>query len=373
MPAALALLAALACALATAASAADAGAGPAAGGFDGARAIEHLRALAGLGPRVAGTPGAAAARDYVAGELASLGYDVEEETTTILLDDGGELAITNLRAVAWGSSEDVLVLGAPLDTPRLESFDFVGANEGASGAALLLELARVLRERPLPYTVWLVFFDGESVGDQLLGSRAFARELRQSGDLERLRLAVYFHQVGDRDLAIARDVGSDRAMRRIFFDAARRLGHEAAFPTDRPFAALRAGHLALPSVGFRRVVLVMDDRFGGDEPPGAYHRSAEDTPERCAPESLAVVGEVSLAALRDAAALFAEVDRRAGPRERVVAEESPLPDAELSADSAAAADPEGDPEPEPQAAGDAAGTPPQSEPVAAEAAEAAHP
>jgi hypothetical protein len=96
------------------------------------------------------------------------------------------------------------------------------------------------------------------------------------------------------------------------------MGHASAFPKDGLHRVAFRGHRALEPVGFRRAVLLMDDRFGGDEPPGVYHRTAEDTPERCAPESLEVVGRVALQGLLDAAALFEIVDARAGLRPRAV-------------------------------------------------------
>lgn len=292
--------------------------------FDGERAFAHLVELAAIGPRTAGTPGGDAARAYVRRELEGMGYTVEEEPLPLAEVEGEETpALANLRAVGWGDSDDVIVLAAPIDTPEAESFHFVGANEGASGAALLLELARVLRERPLPYTVWFTFMDGEHLGGRYLGSRAFARQLANSGQLARLRLLVYFHQVADRDLAIARDARSHRGTRRIFFEAARRLGHADAFPEGATRAVPFSGHLALERAGFRRVLLIMDDRYGGDEAPGVYHRTAEDTPERCAPESLAVVGRVTLEGLRDAAKLFETVDSRARVREQPSATDAP--------------------------------------------------
>ena len=120
---------------------------------------------------------------------------------------------------------------------------------------------------------------------------------------------VYFNQVADRDLAIARDLRSDRVVRKSFERAARKLGYESAFPSDRPFSRPPGGHSAFQSVGFRRVMIVIDDRFGGDEAPGVYWQTEEDTLERCDPESLAIVGAVTNAGLRDVVALLRKVDR----------------------------------------------------------------
>ena len=120
---------------------------------------------------------------------------------------------------------------------------------------------------------------------------------------------VYFNQVADRDLVIARDLLSDRVIRRSFQRAARELGHESVFPADRPFSRPPGGHGAFLSVGFRRVMIVIDDRFGGDEAPGVYWQTEEDTLEQCDPESLAIVGAVTNAGLREVVALLRKVDR----------------------------------------------------------------
>jgi Zn-dependent M28 family amino/carboxypeptidase len=202
------------------------------------------------------------------------------------------------------------------DSRHFESFTHVGANNGASGGALLLEMARVLSVDPIPYTVWLAFLDGEAAyaeeaGSEqgFLGSRVLVAEIQETAALPRIRLMVYFNQVADRDLVIARDLRSDRVLRKSFQRAARELGHESVFPPDRSFSRPLGGHLAFMSVGFRRVMAVIDDRFGGDEEPGVYWQTEEDTLERCDPESLAIVGAVTNAGLRSVVALLQRVDR----------------------------------------------------------------
>jgi hypothetical protein len=120
---------------------------------------------------------------------------------------------------------------------------------------------------------------------------------------------VYFNQVADPDLAIARDLRSDRVVRKSFQREARKLGHESAFPADRPFSRPPGGHAVFLSAGLRRVMAVIDDRFGGDEAPGVYWQTEEDTLERCDPQSLAVVGAVTNGGLREVVKLLRRVDR----------------------------------------------------------------
>jgi glutaminyl-peptide cyclotransferase len=310
--------------------------------FSGERAWEHLERLVEIGPRVSGTSGAEEARSYIRAQLEAIGLEPNPHSfqLNVGLADGEveKVGLESLVAAMPGESDDLVILAAPFDSRHFESFTHVGANNGASGAALLLEMARVLSVDPIPYTVWLAFLDGEaghaedaSSEQVFLGSRALVHEMQETGALPRMRLMVYFNQVADRDLVIARDLRSDRVVRKLFLRAAKELGYESAFPPDRPFSRPLGGHVEFLSVGFRRVMAVIDDRFGGDEAPGVYWRTEEDTLERCDPESLAIVGAVSKAGLEDAVALLRRVDRfsrrpvPAPPPEPVEAVETPEP------------------------------------------------
>jgi hypothetical protein len=298
-----------------------------------------------IGPRVSGTPGAEAARSYIRAQLQAIGLEPGplsfDATSDLPEGEVGKLSFETVLAVMPGESADLLVLAAPFDSRHFESFTHVGANNGASGAALLLEMARVLSVDPIPYTVWLAFLDGETAHDddappdqRFLASRALVNEIQEVGALSRTRLMVYFNQVADRDLVIARDLRSERVIRRSFQHATKELGHELVFPPDRPFSRPPGGHGAFLSVGFRRVMIVSDDRFGGDEAPGVYWQTEEDTLEQCDPESLAIVGAVTNAGLREVAALLQKVDRfsrrpvpapEAAPVEAVESVETPEP------------------------------------------------
>jgi Zn-dependent M28 family amino/carboxypeptidase len=177
-------------------------------------------------------------------------------------------------------------------------------------------MARVLKADPVPYTVWLAFLDGEAAhaedsqpDQRFLGSRALVNEIQETGALSRTRLMLYFNQVADRDLMIARDLRSERVIRKSFQSAARELGYGAVFSGDRPFSRPPGGHSAFLAIGFRRVMIFSDDRFGGDEAPGVYWQTEDDTLEQCDPQSLAIVGQVTDAGLRKVVARFQKVDR----------------------------------------------------------------
>jgi len=276
--------------------------------FSGERAFAQLEKLVALGPRVAGTEAAAAARALVRGELETLGLEVHEDAFGTASEPGAPpLALANLWAEVPGTETGLLVVATPLDTAPGAG---AGANEGGSGAALLLELARTLVAKPLAYPVRLLFLDAElrDARRPFLGSQHAHGALRESGALERMRLLLYLHQVGDSELEIRRDRLSDRVLRDLIFAVARRKGLTDAFPSAAPFDEVRLGHVVFALRRFPGVVALADLRYGGDQIPGEHWRT-EDHLVNCSPESLAAAGTVVRAGLEAIAERQRTVDR----------------------------------------------------------------
>jgi len=312
--------------------------------FSGERAAADMRALVDLGPRHARGPGAQGARELIRTRLEELGYDVslqDFEVTDPAQPEAPPLAFENVAATL-DSDRGVgyLLLATHFDSDWFESFEFVGANDGASGTALLLELARVFAEDPLPYGVAFAFLDGEGRlpggrPESALGARSLVQGLREAGLLRQVRLTVYADQVADADLAFPRDMLSDRDAREAFWRAAARLGHTQAFAPDAPMRSVPGPHPVLRAAGLRRMVVLVDDAYGGEEPPGPYAHTADDTLAHTAQESLAIAGQVTELALRELAAHYRYVDRFAPPTRYA----APEPDA---GDEAATDDTSGD-------------------------------
>jgi len=285
--------------------------------FSADRAWQHLQALSDIGPRQTGTRGAARARDYLREQLEALGATVQELAVDLppAAEGGQPLRLTHLVGLVPGESSDRFMLAASYDTRAIEGVEFVGANASASGPAVVLELGRALSRRPLPYGLMLLFLDGDALpatkaGQGFPGSRSLAAQLA-AGDagFSSIRLAVFFQQVGDIDLTIARDLRSHHVYRDFFWQAAATVGRGIYFPADAGVESVDGGHLEFIERGLPRAVLISDPRFGGDDVPGRYAASAQDTPERCSADSLAVVGEVTLEALDRIAARLARIDR----------------------------------------------------------------
>jgi len=326
-------------------------------------AWSELETLAGLGPRPLGSDAAEAARQHIRERMAAAGVAVETVSTTSEAEGYGPLALTHLVASLPGRSSDRIVLTAPYGSGQYDAFAFTGVNEGASGAALLLEVGRVLAGRELPYTVELVWIEGEGrlgrgEGSERdlrhLGSRSLAKRWGEEGRLDGIRLLVSFDRVCDADLRIARDLGSHRSHREEFWGAARRLGRTAAFPPASRYESVVSSHAAFRAAGLRRVLALEDTAYGGDEAPGLFAGEG-DAIEHCAPESLETVGVVALEALETIALRLEKIDRFARtPTAEPAPAVAPEPEPQESAPAPSEAEAEtpaaegvapGDPEP----------------------------
>ena len=132
---------------------------PRTGDFDGERAFTDLKRLVSFGPRPSGSRALQQSREFIAGELSADGAAVVLDSFTAATPLG-LIPMTDLVAKIPGNSSAVVIIAGHYDTKRT-TFPFVGANDGGSSAAFLLEMARVLARRKNALTYWLVFFDGE--------------------------------------------------------------------------------------------------------------------------------------------------------------------------------------------------------------------
>jgi Zn-dependent M28 family amino/carboxypeptidase len=259
--------------------------------FDGNAALRDLERLVAIGPRPAGSPAGGRARDFIVGELRKLpGAQVQVKPFEAVTPHG-RLAMANVIAVLPGRRPDVIMLAGHYDTKYFKEFRFVGANDGGSSAALLLELARRLAARPRDYTYWLVWFDGEEAReswterDSLYGSRRLAAELARARRLPRAMILV--DMIGDRDLDIRRETHSAPWLTDIVWDAAARLGHARHFL--REAMPVEDDHVPFLRLGVPATLLI-----DFDYPP--WH-TPDDTLDKVSAESLGVVGDVLLEAL----------------------------------------------------------------------------
>ena len=258
--------------------------------FDGAAALRHVARLVALGPRPAGSPAAAKARAYILGELRAAGVAARVEPFEADTPHG-RLKMANVVAALDGRRPDVIMLAGHYDTKWFRDVRFVGANDGGSSAALLIELARRLAARPREYTYWVVWFDGEeareawSATDSLYGSRFMARELARRAALP--RALVVADMIGDRELGIRREALSTEWLTDIIWAAAARRGEGVHFLPDA--LTVEDDHVPFLRAGVPSALLI-----DFDFPP--WH-TPEDTLDKVSAQSLGIVGNVLLDAL----------------------------------------------------------------------------
>ncbi len=292
---------------------------PGGAGFDGARAFRDLEALVQIGPRPAGSPGGARARELIRERLRQAGWPVEEHAFEANPKGRPPVPMVNLLARKAGASEDRIVLITHYDTKDIAGARFVGANDGASGAAVLIELARVLAAEALPLGVELVFADGEEAfgpsinpADGLYGSEALAELMQSDGSLARVRAVILVDMVGDRDLNLAWDIASSTRLRDIFTREARRLGEDELFDLGSALNVID-DHTPFQRRGVEDVLVLLDFQFGARVSPGPLWHTAGDDLAAVSEASLSRVGKVLVEGVRATARELAATS--AGPKE----------------------------------------------------------
>jgi hypothetical protein len=279
--------------------------------FDSSRAWEHLRQLVSIGPRPAGSPAIEQTRKYIKDQLTAAGVAVadqawEDETPL------GKVRMVNLIATIPGARKDRLVIAGHYDTKLFRQFRFVGASDGGSSTAFLIELARVLKARKNPLTIELLFLDGEEAvvewegNDHTYGSRHYVEAAKRDGSLATLKALVLIDMIGDRDLRIRRDTNSTRWLTDVIWDAAKRLELDSAFITET--TRVEDDHIPFLQAGVPAVDIIDLDY----EP---WH-TAKDTIDAVSARSLQIVGDVVLAALPQIEARLTKTPAATGRRAR---------------------------------------------------------
>lgn len=268
--------------------------------FDGTRAYRDLMAIVEIGPRPPGSEGAEKLRALLRAVLADTGLAVSEhafEAQTPL----GPRRMVNVVAKVEGNRPGVIALSNHYDTKYLPDIRFVGANDGGSTTAWMLEMARALGPRRNGRGVWLIWFDGEEAlkewteQDSLYGSRELVRVLRESGQLAAIEALINVDMIGDCYLGILRDPGAPAWLSNAVWSKAGELGLGGHFlPEARP---VLDDHIPFRLAGVPALNLI-DYEYGGSpiDHRNNWH-TANDTIEKVCPASLQAVGDVLYHAL----------------------------------------------------------------------------
>lgn len=260
--------------------------------FDGTNAMSHLVTQCDFGPRPPGSDNLSQCREYIVDILESHGWETALQNFTYQ-----NVSCANI--IAWYGSirNATVILGSHYDTrpladndpdPANQSRSVLGANDGASGTAVLLEIARIL---PIEVRddIELVFFDAEDSGyingwSWIVGSTYFVDQLTPSR-ISSTSSMILLDMIGDRELRLQRERGSTRSLQDVIWSLAADMGYQDTF-LDSLGASILDDHNPFLDVGIPAVDIIHHNPF-----PSTWH-TVDDIPERCSAESLQIVGEV---------------------------------------------------------------------------------
>jgi len=266
--------------------------------FDSARAMQYVKEIVAFGPRPIGSENHRKVEDYLLSHLK--GDDVENDAFTVNTSEG-KFPVHNIIAKFPGKRDGIIVIASHYDTNYwLRSINYVGANDGGSSSALLLEIANQLRGKSNDgYSVWLLWDDAEESmkaqwddNESLYGVRHLAEKWQADGTIKKMKAFILEDMIGDADLNIDRDSESTPWLQDFVYAAATRLGYQSYFfartipVTDDHIPFVQRG---VPSVD------LIDFNYGYGN---VFWHTEQDTVDKLSPKSLEIVGKVTLETVR---------------------------------------------------------------------------
>jgi len=265
--------------------------------FNAAHAMQYTREVVAFGARPIGSANHKKLESYILNHLR--GDTVEDDAFTADTVEG-KFPVRNLIAKFPGTRDGIIVIAGHYDTNYpLRDTGYVGANDGGSSTAILLELANQFRGKKREgYSVWLLWTDGEeavsqwSATDSLYGVRHLAEKWQQDGTLKKIKAFLLADMIGDADLNVDRDSDSTPWLEDLVYQAASNLGYQSHF-----FArtiAVEDDHLAFVQRGVPSADLIdLDYGYGN-----VFHHTPQDTLDKLSPKSIEIVGLVILETVR---------------------------------------------------------------------------
>ena len=276
---------------------------PVVAGFNGERAMDHVRKQIDFGPRPPDTPQLAKTRAYITSELKAYGLNVYLDEFTATTPQG-EKKMANIIGEIPGETKTLILITSHYDTKFYKDMQFLGANDPASSVATLLEIGRVLgskKEKP-KVTYRLVFFDGEEAlcegwdecgnndnPDNTYGSRHYVSQLKARNEIADTGAMILLDMMGYQNLELGRDPGSIRWLQDIIWQTGRELGYQKVF-IDREEGVGGDDHEPFIQAGVDAVDIIQLSSY-------PYWHKAGDTADKISAQSMKIVGETVLASL----------------------------------------------------------------------------
>ena len=264
------------------------------GGFDGQRAYALVAKQVSFGPRPSGSPAIAKLQDFLESQLKSYGCTVEVDSFSADTPIG-RLPMKNIVVKIPGEKPGVILLATHYDTKPMANF--VGADDGGSSTAVMLELARLLCPQHGKYAVWIAFFDAEeafnlwSDTDSRYGSRQMAARLSTSGDLKKIKALLLADIVGGRQAQVFRESSSTPALIDLIWNNATKLGYSSLFLMGSTSA--EDDHDSFMKRGVPAVDVIADFANNG------YWHTPEDSMAVISAKTLGMVGHVFLESVKE--------------------------------------------------------------------------
>ncbi len=267
--------------------------------FSSENAFKYLEKQCEFGPRYIGSPGYIACLEFFKNELSKFATSLNVQRFSHRDENRNRyLALNNVIAdfKGTGTSRQKVLIAAHWDTREFADSDpdetnhvkpIIGANDGASGVAVLLEIAKIMKENPPPVDVQIVFFDGEDYGTdgrvELLGSRYFANNTSPS----MYKFGILIDMIGDKSLNIPKEEYSNTMMPDLVKKVWRRAGKlKLKSFSNRVGYNIIDDHRPLIEKGIP-IINIIDFDY-------EYWHTLEDTPDKCSPESLDQIGRLLL-------------------------------------------------------------------------------
>jgi glutaminyl-peptide cyclotransferase len=269
--------------------------------FDGNRAFQYVKDIVKFGPRPLGSASHKKVEGYLDAHLKS--DQVEDDVFTADTPEG-KFPVHNIVAKFPGAKDGIIIVASHYDTNYpLRKTSFVGANDGGSSSALLLELANQLRGKPNDgYSIWLVWDDAEEamkpdtevdfMTDSLYGIAHLAEKWQADGTLKKVKAFLLADMIGDADLDILRETNSTPWLESVVFEAATRVGYQSHFFATQ--GAMEDDHLPFMKRGVPCADLI-DFTYGYNN---VFWHTPQDTVDKLSPKSLEIVGSVVLETIR---------------------------------------------------------------------------
>jgi glutaminyl-peptide cyclotransferase len=265
--------------------------------LNGDRAMQYVKDIVKFGPRPLGTANHKKVEEFLTSQLK--GNDIEDDTFTADTPVG-KFPVHNIIAKFPGTKDGIIVVASHYDTNYpLRDTSYIGANDGASSSALLLELANELRGKAREgYSVWLVWDDAEEamkpdtempfMDDSLYGITHLAEKWQTDGTLKKIKAFLLADMIGDADLNIDRDSNSTPWLESVVYEAATRLGYQSHFfGRDNQVSD---DHIPFVKRGVPCADLI-DFMYGYNN---VFWHTPQDTVDKLSPKSLEIVGSVIL-------------------------------------------------------------------------------